>query len=261
MGVACADLDGDDLPDLFVTNFYGEATTYYRNLGGGFFADRTADSGLARATRHRLGFGIAPIDAENDGSLDLIQANGHINDLRPLFPYEMPAQLLIGNGIGRLVDASEHAGSPFREGKVGRGLAVGDLDNDGLLDALLIPQNDPMVALRNRTAGAGHFVTLQLVGGPSNRDAIGARVSIEAGGRRQTRWNVGGGSYQSASSPILHFGVRDATHIDVLEIAWPSGRIDRHRDLSADTGYRIREGAVLPEHFPGHSDAAAGPRP
>ncbi|WP_152053721.1 FG-GAP-like repeat-containing protein [Tautonia marina] len=260
MGVACADLDGDDLPDLFVTNFYGEATTGYRNLGGGFFADRTADAGLARATRHRLGFGIAPIDAENDGSLDLIQANGHINDLRPLFPYEMPAQLLIGDGSGRLVDASEHAGVPFQVGHVGRGLAVGDLDNDGLLDALLIPQNAPLAALRNRTTGAGHFVTFQLVGGPSNRDAIGAKVSIEAGGDRQTRWNVGGGSYQSASSPNLHFGVRDATHIDLLEISWPSGRIDRHRDLSADTGYRIREGAALPDPLPGRSDASAGPQ-
>ena len=95
MGVAAGDLDGDGLIDLAVTNFYGESTTFYRNLGAGNFTDATASVGLAVATRRLLGFGVAFLDADNDGRLDLASANGHVNDLRPNYPYQMPAQLLI----------------------------------------------------------------------------------------------------------------------------------------------------------------------
>ena len=97
MGVACGDLDGDGRLDLAVTNFYGESTTFYRNLGGGIFADHTAAVGLAAPSRYLLGFGIAFLDANNDGRLDLATANGHVNDIRPEFPYAMPAQLLLGD--------------------------------------------------------------------------------------------------------------------------------------------------------------------
>src|SRR5262249_8643109 len=107
MGVACGDLDGDGRPDLAVTNFYGESTTFYRNLGGGVFGDRTAAIGLAAPSRYRLGFGIALLDADNDGHLDLATANGHVEDYRPLIPYAMPAQLLVGGEDGRLVDVTD----------------------------------------------------------------------------------------------------------------------------------------------------------
>ena len=136
MGVACGDLDGDGRLDLAVTNFYGESTTLFHNLGGGLFADHTAAVGLAAPSRYLLGFGIAFLDVNNDGRLDLMTANGHVNDYRPEVPYAMPVQLLLGGPGGRLTDVSARAGPPFLVPHIGRGLAVGDLDNDGRVDAV-----------------------------------------------------------------------------------------------------------------------------
>ncbi|MDE2507599.1 MAG: VCBS repeat-containing protein, partial [Planctomycetota bacterium] len=129
MGVARGDLDGDGRLDFAVTNFFNESTTFYRNLGGGEFADDTEAIGLAAPSRFLLGFGIAFFDANNDGRLDLMTVNGHINDGRPRFPWTMPTQLLIGGPDGRLIDVSSRAGAPFAALRLGRGLAVGDLDN------------------------------------------------------------------------------------------------------------------------------------
>ena len=120
MGVACGDLDGDGRVDLAVTNFYDESTTFYQNYGGGLFVDRTAAIGLAAPSRHRLGFGIAMLDANDDGYLDLLTANGHVHDARPTFPYAMHAQLLIGSAAGRVTDVSERAGDGLRQLHLGR---------------------------------------------------------------------------------------------------------------------------------------------
>ena len=123
MGIACADLDGDGLPDLAVTNFYNESTTFFRNLGHGLFADRTTAVGLAAPTRYLLGFGIAFLDADNDGWLDLMTANGHIHDGRPQFPWKMPVQLLRNQGGANplLTDVSAAAGAPFQVLRMGAG--------------------------------------------------------------------------------------------------------------------------------------------
>jgi hypothetical protein len=250
MGVACGDLDGDGRPDLAVTNFYGESTTFFRNLGQGAFADQTAHIGLAAPTRHRLGFGIAFLDVDNDGRLDLLTANGHVNDYRPSVPYKMAIQLLRGGADGRLHDVSERAGPPFAPVHLGRGLAAGDLDNDGRLDALVVAQNDPLVFLHNQTR-AGHFVTLALEGTVSNRDGVGTVVIVVAGSKRQVAQRLGGGSYQSAGDARLHFGIGEPRRIDSIEVRWPSGRVDRHHDLPADTGYRLREGAATVESLRG----------
>ncbi len=147
MGTACGDLDGDGRPDLVVTNFYGESTTFFRNLGGGLFADQTAAVGLAGPSRFLLGFGVAFLDANNDGRLDLATANGHVNDDRPDYPYAMPAQLLLGGEGGRLTDVTAAAGAPWTVPRVGRGLAAGDLDNDGRVDLVVLPQNGPLAYL------------------------------------------------------------------------------------------------------------------
>src|SRR5262249_54452095 len=144
MGVAAGDLDRDGVIDLAVTNFYGESTTFFRNLGGGVFTDATASIGLAVASRRLLGFGVAMLDADNDGRLDLASANGHVNDLRPNYPYLMPAQLLLAGADGRLRDVSDQAGSPWQFPRMGRGLAVGDLDNDGRQDVLILSHNQPL---------------------------------------------------------------------------------------------------------------------
>ena len=139
MGTACGDADGDGLPDLFVTNFYGESTTYFHNLGSGAFTDQTVALGVAAPSRFLLGFGIALLDADNDGRLDLATANGHVNDDRPKYPYQMPASLFLGGKDGRMTDVTAAAGEPWIVPRLGRGLAVGDLDNDGRIDVVLLP--------------------------------------------------------------------------------------------------------------------------
>jgi tetratricopeptide (TPR) repeat protein len=253
MGVAAGDLDADGLIDLVATNFYGESTTFYRNLGGGVFADATASVGLPIATRRLLGFGVALLDFDDDGHLDLASANGHVNDLRPNYPYRMPAQLLRGGPSGRLRDVSDRAGGPWQAPRMGRGLAVGDVDNDGREDVLILAHNQPLAYLHNRTDG-GRSLTLRLEGRESNRDAVGAKVAVLAGVRRRVAWRVGGGSYQSASDPRLHFGFGPTDRIEAVEVTWPSGRTVRYRGLRTDSGYLLREGEDHPrplEGFPG----------
>ena len=243
MGVACGDLDGDGKPDLAVTNFYNESTTFFRNLGSGFFGDHTAAIGLAAPSRYVLGFGIAMPDVDCDGWLDLVTANGHVFDGRPQFPWKMPVQLYRNRGGAnpRLTEVSAESGTPFRVERMGRGLAVGDLDNDGKIDALVISQNEPLAYFHNRTEG-GHFLTLQLVGTKSNRDAVGARVTVRAGGRDRVAQRIGGGSYQSAGDPRLHFGLGETSKIEEVEVHWPSGAVDHYTSLEADNAYLIQEG-------------------
>jgi hypothetical protein len=163
----------------------------------------------------------------------------------------MPVQVLLGGEGGRLTDVSRQAGAPFQALHLGRGLAAGDLDNDGRVDAVMVAQDEPLVYLHNQTAPAGHFLTLSLQGRRSNRDAIGARVVVEAGGRRRVAWRCGGGSYQSAGDPRLHVGLGPADRVSRLEVYWPSGRVDRYQDLEADRGYRLREGDRKPGPLPG----------
>jgi tetratricopeptide (TPR) repeat protein len=250
MGVACGDLNGDGLPELLVTNFYGEASTLYLNLAGGLFTDGTASSGLGIATRYLLGFGTAFFDFDNDGRLDQISANGHVNDDRPFFPYAMSAQLLAGDGRGRFTDFSPQAGEPFKVLRVGRGLATADLDNDGRVDVLILSQNSPLAYFHNKTDG-GHCLTLGLEGTTSNRDSVGAKVTVTSGGRRQIAQRMGGGSYQSACDGRLHFGLGAALRAESVEVRWPSGRIDRFPNLAADAAYRLREGQAKPEPLRG----------
>jgi tetratricopeptide (TPR) repeat protein len=242
MGVACGDLDGDGRIDLVVTNFFGESTSFYKNLGRGDFSERSAAIGLLAATRSMLGFGVALVDANNDGRLDLLSANGHVNDFRPNAPYAMPPQLLVGRPGGTLADVSARAGEPFQVPHLGRGLAAGDLDNDGRTDALLIALDEPPVVLCNRSRTSGHWLTLSLAGAASNRDAVGAVVTVRHGGARQVAARFGGGSYLSAGDPRLHFGLGATPLADAVEVRWPSGRIDTFTDLEADRGYALREG-------------------
>jgi enediyne biosynthesis protein E4 len=252
MGVACGDLDSDGRLDLAVTNFYNESTTFFQNLGQGFFADRTAAIGLAVPSRYVLGFGISFLDANNDGWPDLITANGHVHDGRPQFPWKMPVQLYLGDGNGRLVEVSARSGTMFQVPRMGRGLACGDLDNDGRADAVVVSQNEPVAFFHNRTdITRGHFITLLLEGTSSNRDAVGATVSVKCGGRTQVAPRMGGGSYQSASDPRMHFGLGESRTVDSIDVRWPSGRVDHFSNISADTGYRLVEGDLIAQPLRG----------
>jgi hypothetical protein len=255
MGVACGDLDGDGRLDLAVTNFLGESTTLYHNHGGRRFSDRAAAARLAAPTRFMLGFGLAALDANNDGRLDLVQANGHVDDYRPAVPCAMPAQLFLGDGAGRLLDVSDRAGPPWRLPRLGRGLAVGDLDNDGRTDVVIVSEKAPLALLHNQSSFQNHSLTLALEGTASNRDAVGARVAVTVAGKTQVAVRLGGGSYLSASDHRLHFGLGPARKVDRVEVTWPSGRRDCYQGLAADVGYRLREGDPAPKPLPGFASS------
>jgi enediyne biosynthesis protein E4 len=196
----------------------------------------------------------------NHGRLDVMITNGHVYDNRPAYAYAMPCRLYENRADTRLVDISDLAGECWKVDRVGRGLAAGDLDNDGRIDAMILAENGPVAYFHNQTKSVGHFVTFRLEGSKSNRDGVGAIVTVMAGGRRQVAQRCGGGSYQSASDPRLHFGLAKTDRADFVEVRWPSGRVDTYTKLVADTGYLLREGEpnVLP--LPGFSPREAEPK-
>ena len=163
--------------DLLVTNLYGEGTTLHHNLGQGLFTDQSTASGILPATQYLLGFGIAVFGTSNDGRPDGGDPNGNVNDFRTFYPYAMPSRLYEGRPGGRLVDVSDRSGPPWLVPRLGRGLATGDLDNDGRVDLLVIAQDGPLAYFHDRTDRGGHFVTFRLEGTTSNRDGVGARES------------------------------------------------------------------------------------
>jgi hypothetical protein len=154
----------------------------------------------------------------------------------------MPASLFLGGPGGRFLSVTDRAGPAWPVPRVGRGLAAGDLDNDGRLDLVILVQGGPLAYFHNRSPRVGHSISFSLEGTRSNRDAVGAVVLVEVAGRQQSRQRVGGGGYQSANDPRLHFGLGDATRVDQVEVQWPSGQTGRFHGLEADAIYHLREG-------------------
>jgi hypothetical protein len=246
-GVEADDLTGDGLPDLFVTAFARETNTLFRNEGKGQFLDITHVTGLGPPSWYQVGFGTCMLDVDRDGSLDLFVSNGHVarhveEERNPNLSFPQKAQLFLNDGTGRFRDISALAGTYFGQSHVGRGAACADYDNDGHMDIALNNSGEPAVLLHNESRTPYHWLRLELRGTRSNRDAIGARVTVEAGGRKLVRHRKGGGSYCSASDPRLLIGLKAAPAADRVEVRWPSGLVQVVGPLAADRGYLIVEG-------------------
>jgi predicted nucleotidyltransferase len=247
MGVDAADYDGDGLLDIVKTNFAQDYTSLYRNQGNGLFVDASFRSGLGATLGPNLGWGVGFVDADNDGLLDLFIANGHIYPdvaRTGTSTYRQRNQVFKHQTRGRFRPATTEVGSPLLVEKSHRGAAFGDYDNDGDIDVVVSALDDRPTLLRNDTAG-GHWITMRLEGTTSNRSAIGAKVTIEAAGRKQVAEVRSGGSYISHNDSRVHFGLGGAQGVDSLTIRWPGGKEQVVRSLPADRFYVAREGGAV----------------
>jgi len=262
MGISAGDFDGDGHLDLLVTNFSHQFYQLLRFAGGGFFEDVTFPAGLAEKTYLALGWATDFFDYDNDGWLDIFFANGHVypgvdafqigttyRQTNQLFrnvkagsaPSPAPGQ--VPGAAGRAFeDVSDKAGTGFTVPRSHRGGGVFDFDRDGALDLLLTVIDGGPILLHNDAVGRGHWVELKLIGKPSNRSAIGSRVTLKAGGRSLMRYAAGGGSFLWACDTRLHAGLGDSRTVDAVEVSWPSGARQEFKNLAADREYLLVEG-------------------
>lgn len=244
MGVAASDYNRDGLLDIFKTNFSDDLPNLYRNIGNGFFEEVTLPMGLGAHTRY-LGWGCGFFDADNDGWPDILYVNGHvypeIDQLKGAVGYKQPV-VLYHNVLGRkFEDVSRLAGPAFTESLAGRGCAFGDFDNDGSVDVLVNPINDVPRLLKCYSNAGNNWIKLKLVGTKSNRSAIGARVRCVTGNHQQIDEVRSGGSFMSQNDLRIHFGLGKAKLVDLLEVSWPSGQVDRFKNTGANQIITIRE--------------------
>jgi hypothetical protein len=245
MCISLGDYDNDGWLDLYISDWQGSSDHLWKNDGKGFLNEVSDEAGVT--TRSVLSFGGGFFDYDNDGWLDILIANGHVypevEKVQPEQRYRQFPTLLHNEGKGKFRDATKSAGSGFAAPHVGRGVAFVDWDNDGLVDVVIGNNGDAPLLLHNRTRNGNHFANFKLVGTKSNRDAIGARVRIQAGGISQIREIQGGGSYLSQSDLRANFGLGTAARIDVVEVNWPSGSHQSFKNVDADQFYKIEEGS------------------
>ena len=247
MGVDSADFSDDGWMDLFVANIDREMFAIYRNNRDETFDDLALPTGIGKATKFMSGWGLKFFDYDNDGNLDLILSNGNPDDLINLLhgevTYEEPLILFRHTEKG-FQNVSAESGPIFSRKISARGLAIGDFDNDGAVDVLVSVNNGAPLLLKNTAAAGNHWLGVQLIGKKSNPDAIGARVSYQAGDLKRGRMKVGGGSYLSSHDPRMVLGLGKREKLDWLEIKWPlpSGKIERYTGLPVDCYITLIEG-------------------
>jgi hypothetical protein len=246
MGIALGDYNHTGRPSIFVTNFTDENVLLYRNDGDWNFKEDSFASGVALPSLSLVKWGTAFVDLDNDGWLDLILVNGHVYPQVDSLPsgagYRQPKVLELNQKNGTFCDASDQAGKPLQELRVSRGLAVGDLFNDGNMDVVIEDLDGIPMLLRNHGIPGRHWVSFELDGTKSNRLALNARIAIIAGGMTQTDEVHSGGSYLSQNDLRIHFGLGNATKIDKVEIHWPSGLTEDLTNLAVDRDYNVAEG-------------------
>jgi hypothetical protein len=246
MGVDFADYNNDGLPDLIVTDLAYQMYALFQNNGDGSFTYASQTSGVGPMTLLHSGWGVQLIDYDNDGWKDLLIVQGHVLDTVEMnFPqlrYREP-MLLARNTDHGFVDISAEAGSIFREAWAGRGMAIGDIDNDGRLDAVVTTNDGPVYVLRNETPTKNHWLTLKLVGHKSNRDAIGAEVKILTSKGSQYATVTTAGSYLSSSDKRVHFGLGLETAVESIEIRWPNGIKQKLKNVRVDQIVQVDEPA------------------
>jgi enediyne biosynthesis protein E4 len=247
MGADLADYDGDGRPDLFVTTLSGETYSLYRNRGAGAFAYASQGSGVAEATLAFSGWGTKFFDYDNDGRLDLFAAQGHVLDTIELtsdhLKYQQPPLLLKGDGE-RFTSVGPAAGTVFGRSWAGRGVAFGDVDDDGDTDLVVATCGQRPYLLRNDGGNRRHWLAIRTVGTRSNRDGIGCRVkTVTASGRTQYRTVTTAGSYLSASDKRVLFGLGADDRLALVELRWPSGTVQTLENVSADQLLTVKEPA------------------
>jgi enediyne biosynthesis protein E4 len=244
MGVDFADYNNDGWPDIVVTDLANQRYALYQNNGDGTFTYTSTRSGLGTISLGHSGWGVRLFDFDNDGWKDLLIAQGHdldtIEKTNPSLHYREP--LLLARNTGeRFVDVSATAGAVFEKLWVARGMAIGDLDNDGRLDAVVTTNDGPAYVLHNETVSGNHWLLLKLVGHKSNRDAIGASVKLVTPSGQQFATVTTAGSYLSSGDKRVHFGLGKEQTVESVEIRWPSGIAQTVRNIAADQILQIDE--------------------
>jgi enediyne biosynthesis protein E4 len=248
MGVDAADYDQDGWVDLFVSNVDHESFALYHNAKDETFSDASASTGIAAATSLLSGWGLKFFDYDNDGNLDLILCNGHpdlvVEQRMQDVKYAEPMVLFQSDGKKSFKNVSAQSGPIFSKSLAGRGLALGDFDNDGSVDVLIGTNNSAPVLLRNNAARQNHWLGVRLIGTTANIDAIGAKLAWQAGTLQRHYFKVGGGSYLSSHDPRVVLGLGQQKKIDWLEVKWPnpSGKTERFTNLPVDRYITIVEG-------------------
>ncbi|MBV9762052.1 MAG: CRTAC1 family protein [Acidobacteriaceae bacterium] len=247
MGVDFADYNNDGWPDLMVTDLGNQKYASYTNSHDGTFTYATYSNRLAGMTLLHSGWGVRLLDYDNDGWKDLFVAQGHVLDTiditTPTLHYREPPLLARNTGRG-FVDISKASGEIFSQKWAGRGLALGDIDNDGRQDVVITTSNGPAYILRNETPTTNHWITLKLIGTKSNRDGIGAAVLLTTSTGLQYATVTTGGSYCSASDVRPHFGLGKDKTVRDIEIRWPSGIVQHLSEVPADRILKVREPAA-----------------